>query len=112
MVRPASLRWCGTLYSDGSIDVWSAVGRDEGHNGPEFSTPLRVSSVASIPPSGVGAPGDDFSWIIADGHYVHVGWGDSRNVPLGGGIQTWYARSIRSLRRWRALTESHDTGTL
>lgn len=81
-----------TLHSDGSIDVWSAVGRDEGHNGAEFSTPLRVSSVASIPPPGVGAPGDDFSWIIADRHHVHVGWGDSRNRPLGGGIQTWYAR--------------------
>jgi BNR/Asp-box repeat len=79
-----------TLHSDGTIDVWSAVGRDEGHNGVQFSTPLRVSSVASLPPQ-VGA-GDDFSWIIADHHHVHVGWGDSRNRPLGGGIQTWYAR--------------------
>jgi BNR/Asp-box repeat len=82
-----------TRHSDGSIDVWSAVGRDEGRrNGAQFSPPLRVSSVASTPPPGVGAPGDDFSWVIVDNRDVHVGWGDSRNRPLDGGIQTGYAR--------------------
>lgn len=80
-----------TRYSDGSYDVWSAVGRDEGHKGALFSAPVRVSSVAAPYPPQYGG-GDDFSWIIADHKYLHVGWGDSRDVPVDGGVQVWYAR--------------------
>jgi hypothetical protein len=72
-------------------DVWAAVGRDEGRNGPAFSAPMRVSSEAAPYPAQSGG-GDDFSFIIADGKYVRVGWGDSRDVAVGGGVQIWTAR--------------------
>ena len=52
-----------------------------------FGTPIRVSSAAAPYPSGYAA-GDDFSWIITDKHYAHIGWGDSRNGP----VQVWYGR--------------------
>jgi hypothetical protein len=80
-----------TFYSDKSYDVWAAVASDETKKGATFSAPVRVSSVAAqYPPS--GSLGDDFSFIIPDRKYVHVGWGDSRNVIFGGGVQIWYAR--------------------
>ena len=53
--------------------------------------PPRVSSVAAPYPKS-GSLGDDFSFIIPDKKYVHVGWGDSRNIIFGGGVQIWYAR--------------------
>jgi hypothetical protein len=90
-----------TLHSDNSYDIWAAVGRQQGHKSAEFSPPLRVSSVTASYPAhcslgGLFGPttcfGDDFSWISLDHKYVHVGWGDSRNVPFDGGVQTWYAR--------------------
>jgi hypothetical protein len=76
-----------TKYSNGSYDVWSAIGHDGGQNGAVFSAPVRVSSAtAPYPPGYYG--GDDFSFIVADRKYVHVGWGDSRS----GATQDWYAR--------------------
>jgi hypothetical protein len=95
-----ALMW-RTLHSDHSYDVWAAVGRQEGQRGAAFTAPLRVSSVAAPYPAhcslgGLFGPttcfGDDFSFITTDHQYVHVGWGDSRNVPADGGVQTWYAR--------------------
>jgi hypothetical protein len=86
-------------------DVWAALGRDKGQNGADFSPPLRVTTpgvpAAAYPVT--GSAGDDFSFIIATNKYVHVGWGDSRNLafegptqPLptggGGGVQMWYSR--------------------
>ena len=76
-----------THYANGGYDVWSALGHVDGSNGAVFSAPIRVSSVAAPYPSGYAA-GDDFSWIITDAHYAHVGWGDSRNGP----VQLWYGR--------------------
>ncbi len=80
-----------TRYSDSSYDVWAAIASTETKKGATFSAPVRVSSVAAqYPPS--GSLGDDFSFVIPDKKYVHVGWGDSRNVIFGGGVQIWYAR--------------------
>jgi hypothetical protein len=76
-----------TKYNDGSYDVWAAVGTDGGQNGVVFSAPVRVSSKAGAYPAGYYG-GDDFSFVIADNKYVHVGWGDSRS----GATQDWYAR--------------------
>ena len=69
-------------------DVWAAVGRDQGNNGPVFSAPVRVSSQTGAYPAGSGGGGDDYSFILADNKYVHVGWGDSRS----GFTQVWYGR--------------------
>jgi hypothetical protein len=70
-------------------DVWTAVGRVHGSNGAVFSSPVRVSSVAAPYPSqNPGGGGDDFSFVLADNQYVHVGWGDSRN----GRTEAWYGR--------------------
>lgn len=70
-------------------DVWAAVGRVLGAHGASFSAPVRVSSVAaSYPPLNPGGGGDDFSFVLADNQYVHIGWGDSRN----GRTETWYGR--------------------
>ena len=80
-----------TFYSDKSYDVWAAVASSETKKGATFSRPVRVSSVAAQYPKS-GSLGDDFSFIIPDQKYVHVGWGDSRNVIFGGGVQIWYAR--------------------
>jgi len=80
-----------TRYSDGSYDVWSAISRTSRPQGPLFSAPLKISSAAAPYPKGYFA-GDDFSFIVADSTYVHVGWGDSRDVAVGGGVQIWYAR--------------------
>jgi hypothetical protein len=72
-----------------SYDVWAAVGRAQGANGASFSAPVRVSSVAApYPPLNPGGAGDDFSFVLADNKYVHVGWGDSRN----GRTEAWYGR--------------------
>jgi hypothetical protein len=86
-------------------DVWAAVGRDKGQNGAVFSPPLRVTTpgvpAAAYPVT--GSAGDDFSFIIATNKDVHVGWGDSRDLPFegstqplltggGGGVQMWYSR--------------------
>lgn len=81
-----ALAW-RTRYADGAYDVWAALGHVDASNGAVFSAPIRVSSVAAPYPSGYAA-GDDFSWIITDAHYAHVGWGDSRNGP----VQLWYGR--------------------
>jgi hypothetical protein len=90
-----------TLHSDHSYDVWAAVGRQEGRQGAAFSAPLRVSSVEAPYPAhcslgGIFGPttcfGDDLSWITTDHQNAQVAWGDSRNVPADGGVQTWYAR--------------------
>jgi hypothetical protein len=91
-----------TLHSDHSYDVWAAVGRQEGQQGATFSAPLRVSRVAAPYPAHCSGPGgifgpttcfgDDFSWITTDHQNAQVAWGDSRNVPADGGVQTWYAR--------------------
>jgi len=72
-------------------DVWAAVGRDEGGRGPVFSAPMQVSSVSGAYPPLYEA-GDDFSWVIADQKYVDIGWGDARDLAVGGGVQTWFAR--------------------
>lgn len=72
-------------------DVWLATGRDDGRHGAVFGAPLRVSSTAAPYPPGYTA-GDDFSFVIADQRYIRVGWGDSRDVPVGGGVQIWIAR--------------------
>jgi hypothetical protein len=49
---------------------------------------VRVSSVAAPnPPLSKEGEGDDVSFIAADQHYAHVGWGDSRTGPT----QFWYA---------------------
>jgi hypothetical protein len=79
-----------TQNPNGSYDVWAATGRVKGANGADFTTPVRVSSQSgTYPPS--GGQGDDFSWVIADNQYLHVGWGDSRNEPAQG-VQVWYSR--------------------
>jgi hypothetical protein len=79
-----------TQNPDGSYDVWAATGRVKGANGAVFTTPVRVSSQSgTYPPS--GGAGDDFSWVIADNQYLHVGWGDSRYEPAQG-VQVWYSR--------------------
>jgi hypothetical protein len=69
-------------------DVWAAVGRDLGNNGAAFSAPVRVSSATGTYPPGSGGQGDDFSFVLADHKYIHVGWGDSRS----GFTQVWYSR--------------------
>jgi hypothetical protein len=77
-----------TQYANQSNDVWAAISRQTSSNGAVFSAPLRVSSAPPAPyPHGYFA-GDDFSWIITDRNYVHVGWGDSGS----GTVQAWYAR--------------------
>ena len=85
-----ALMW-RTQYGDGSYGVWSAIARAETKKGARFSAPVRVSSVAAPYPQS-GSLGDDFSFVIPDRTYVHIGWGDSRNVIFGGGVQIWYAR--------------------
>lgn len=80
-----------THYPDGSYDVWAAMGRDEGQWGAVFSAPLKVSSAAAPYPASYQG-GDDFSFILPDRDYVHVAWGDSRDVAVGGGVQIWYSR--------------------
>jgi hypothetical protein len=67
-------------------DVWAAVST----NGHSFSAPLQISDPAPYPPGYTF--GDDFSWVIADNHYVDIGWGDGRDIPRDGGTQTWFAR--------------------
>jgi hypothetical protein len=71
--------------------VWAAVGRDEGHNGPVFSAPMQVSSEPGAYPAQYQG-GDDFSFITLNGDTVRVGWGDSRDVAVGAGVQIWMAR--------------------
>lgn len=66
-------------------DVWAAVDIN-GH----FSAPLQISPPAPYPPG--YAFGDDFSYVIADNNFVYIGWGDGRDIPRGGGTQTWFAR--------------------
>jgi hypothetical protein len=84
----ASRTYNGTLGT-APYDVWAAVGRDQGANGASFSAPVRVTSVtAAYPPLNPGGGGDDFSFILADNQYVHVGWSDSRN----GRTEAWYGR--------------------
>jgi hypothetical protein len=82
--------WNGSPNTS-SYDVWLAVGRDEGHQRAVFSEPFRVSSLAAPYPTQYGG-GDDFSFVIATDKYVRVGWGDSRDVAVGGGVQIWIAR--------------------
>src|SRR5262249_37743081 len=67
-------------------DVWAAVST----NGHSFSAPLQISDPAPYPPGYTF--GDDFSWIIAANHNVYSAWGDGRDIPRGGGTQTWFAR--------------------
>jgi hypothetical protein len=81
-----ALAW-RTHYANGAYDVWAALGHVAASSGAVFGAPIRVSSVAAPYPSGYAA-GDDFSWIITDKHYAHIGWGDSRNGP----VQLWYGR--------------------
>ena len=77
-----------TQYANGGYDVWAALGHDAKAATRPFSVrPSESRSVAAPYPSGYAA-GDDFSWIITDAHYAHVGWGDSRNGP----VQVWYGR--------------------
>jgi hypothetical protein len=76
-----------TQYANSAYDVWAALGHVASGGAAVFGTPIRVSSVAAPYPSGYAA-GDDFSWIITDARYAHVGWGDSRNGP----VQVWYGR--------------------
>jgi len=87
-----ALTW-RTRNSNGSYDVWAALGRTQGANGAVFTAPVRVTSASGTnPPTNPGGQGDDFSWILADNQFVHVGWGDARNVPTGGGVQLFYGR--------------------
>ncbi len=87
-------------------DVWAAVGRDLGRRGPVFGPPVRVSSATGAYPPGSNGQGDDFSFILADHAYVHVGWGDSRS----GFTQTWYGRVPLSTFRGTAerLADDND----
>ena len=82
--------WSGSPNSS-AYKVWLAVGRDEARHGATFSEPVQVSSVAAPYPAQYGG-GDDFSFVIATHRYVRVGWGDSRDLPVGGGVQIWTAR--------------------
>lgn len=82
--------WSGSPNTS-AYTVWLAVGHDEGHRGAVFNAPVQVSSVAAPYPAQYGG-GDDFSFVIATERYVRVGWGDSRDVPVGGGVQIWIAR--------------------
>ena len=68
-------------------DVWAAVGHDQGQSAPVFSAPMRISSATGSYPKGYIA-GDDISWVITNGNYVYVGWGDARNGP----VQAWISR--------------------
>jgi hypothetical protein len=81
-----ALAW-RTMYSNKSYDVWAAIGHVDGQNGAVFSAPVKVSSQAAPYPKGYYG-GDDFSFIIADKQFVHVGWGDSRS----GNVEDWYGR--------------------
>jgi len=54
---------------------------------------MRVSSTAAAYPAQYQG-GDDFSFVITDGSYARVGWGDSRDVAVGGGVQIWIARIL------------------
>ena len=75
-------------------DVWAAIGKEESGK-LVFSKPLHVnSSLAGYPPGYLA--GDDFSFILMDHHYVHVGWGDSRN----GTPESYYARIPISTFKW------------
>ena len=78
-----------TLYADGSYDVWAASAPHDGQD-VVFSAPVKVSSQAAPYPDGYYG-GDDFSFVVGDDKYVHVGWGDSRNGP----VQAWYGRIPR-----------------
>jgi hypothetical protein len=79
----------GPLPCASPYDVWAAVGRDRDGTGAVFNAAIRVSSVAApYPPKNPGGGGDDFTFIIADNKYIHVGWGDSRN----GRTEAWYGR--------------------
>jgi hypothetical protein len=78
----------GTSVATDPYDVWAAVGRDDGNNGAVFRAPVRVSSAAAAYPAGSNGQGDDFSFVLADHKYIHVGWGDSRS----GLSETWYGR--------------------
>ena len=82
--------WLGTPNT-APYDVWAAVGHNQGRRGPVFSAPMQVSSVAGAYPPQYGA-GDDFSWVIADQKFVDIGWGDARDLAVGAGVQTWFAR--------------------
>ena len=68
-------------------DVWAAVGHDQGQSAPVFSEPMRISSATGSYPKGYLA-GDDFSWVIPNGNYIYIGWGDARNGP----VQAWVSR--------------------
>jgi len=94
----------GTSITSDPYDVWAAVGRYDGGNGVVFSAPVAVSSVAApYPPLSEGGGGDDFSFVIADRTFVHVGWGDSRNGPT----QTWYGRI--PLSTFKGITRNRVT---
>ena len=69
--------------------------------GPRWGTPRPVADRSSAHPCRSAAllgrtprigAGDDFSWVIADQKYVDIGWGDARNLAVGAGVQTWFAR--------------------
>jgi hypothetical protein len=80
--------WNGSPNSS-PYDVWLALGR-QGRQGAVFNAPQRVSSGTAPYPAGYTA-GDDFSFVIATDEYVRVGWGDSRDVAYGAGVQLWIA---------------------
>ena len=78
--------WHGAPDSS-PYDVSAAVGRDQGQSAPVFSAPMRISSATGSYPNGYIA-GDDFSWVITNGQYVYIGWGDARSGP----VQCWISR--------------------
>ena len=81
--------WQGTPGTS-PYNVWAAVGLDLGFTAPIFSAPLSVSpTVGPYPP---GAEDDDRSSVVATNRYVHVGWGNSLNLPAAGGQQVWVSR--------------------
>ncbi len=90
----ASCFWYGAHGSGPRHRPLRRLGRGGARPGPGvpvFSAPMQVSSVAGAYPPQYGA-GDDFSWVIADQKDVDIGWGDARNLVVGAGVQTWFAR--------------------
>src|SRR3954447_17998606 len=74
----------------GTYDYWTAASFDGGRT---FSTPLKVSNVAS--PRGNSGGNDDFSSVALDDHHLYAAWGDQRTSPTdptAGPVSVYLAR--------------------
>jgi hypothetical protein len=75
------------MYSDRSLDMWSAVSRDGGHTFKTVRVSHSISPPAALDRDNFGM-GDDLSSMDIDSNYLYVVWGDSRAGFEG----TWFGR--------------------